>query len=126
MSSKQSSPIASQYRLCVSYFNKLSSLVKAAEHQSLFGISHTAVCGELGRFRIWAGNIGALQTIKLQSSLDYRLREAPKIFRQIVQLLDDLSESLQDGQSGFTFSAAYLIVSSLHDCFRRKRKSACG
>jgi hypothetical protein len=99
MSSKQSSPIASQCWLCVSYFNQLSSLLKAPERQSLFGISHTAVCDELGRFRIWAGNIGALQTIKLQSSLDYRLREAPKILRQIVQLLEDLNESLQDGQS---------------------------
>jgi len=98
MTSNQPSLIASQCRLCVSYFDQLSSLLKAQERQSLFGISHTAVCDELGRFRIWAGNIGALQTIKLQSSLDYRLREAPKILRQIVQLLEDLSESLQDGQ----------------------------
>ena len=98
MSSNQPSLIASQCRLCVSYFDQLSSLLKAQERQSLFGISHTVVCDELGRFRIWAGNIGAFQTIKLQSSLDYRLREAPKILRQIVQLLEDLSESLQDGQ----------------------------
>jgi hypothetical protein len=99
MSSSQSSLIASQCRLCVSYFDQLSSLLKAADGQSLFGISHIAVCGELGRFKIWAGNIGALQTIKWQSSLDYRLREAPKMLRQVVQLLEDLSESLQDGQS---------------------------
>ncbi|KAH8749410.1 hypothetical protein F5882DRAFT_488661, partial [Hyaloscypha sp. PMI_1271] len=49
-----------------------------------------------GQFKIWAGNIGALQPIQSASSLDYRLREVPKVSKQVVTLLQDLDESLED------------------------------
>ncbi|KAI4183075.1 MAG: hypothetical protein L6R41_005605 [Letrouitia leprolyta] len=49
---------------------------------------------EMGRLRIWAANIGAHQTN--QSSLDFRLRDAPHIHQQIVNLLDDLMEASND------------------------------
>jgi hypothetical protein len=51
---------------------------------------------ELGRFRMWAANIGAHQ--KGQSSLDFRLRDASHIHQQIIKLLDDLLGLLQDAQ----------------------------
>jgi hypothetical protein len=54
-------------------------------------------CDELDRFRIWAGNIGALQHVKVRSSLDYRLRDAPKLGDQISRLLVDLNTALADG-----------------------------
>ncbi|KAI9857183.1 MAG: hypothetical protein M1813_008545 [Trichoglossum hirsutum] len=53
-------------------------------------------CDELDRFRIWAGNIGALQHVKVRSSLDYRLRDAPKLGDQISRLLVDLNTALAD------------------------------
>jgi hypothetical protein len=50
----------------------------------------------LRRFEKWAGNMGAHK--KGRSSLDYRLRDASRLRTQVCRLLDDLSESLKDGQ----------------------------
>lgn len=60
-------------------------------------IARPALVDQLGRLKIWAGNIGAFQELPLQSSLDYRLREAPKIVDQVIELLNDLNETLQEG-----------------------------
>ncbi|KAI4120029.1 MAG: hypothetical protein LQ338_007209, partial [Usnochroma carphineum] len=51
---------------------------------------------EKGRLRVWAANIGAHQTG--QSSLDFRLRDAPHIHRKILQLIDDLIETIHEVQ----------------------------
>jgi hypothetical protein len=40
----------------------------------------------------------------LKSSLDFRLRDAPKISTPILEILDDLAESLEDGEY-FSFDA---------------------
>lgn len=40
----------------------------------------------------------ALQHIESKSALAYRIREAPKIAAQIADLLDDVAESLDDGE----------------------------
>jgi hypothetical protein len=61
----------------------------------------------VGRFKIWAGNIGAFQPFDLKSSLDFRLRDTPKISTQILEILDDLAESLEDG--------AYFYLALLSD-----------
>ena len=50
---------------------------------------------ESTRFKMWAGNLGAHQSGR--ASLDYRLREAPHLHEQVIYLLEDLSQSLQDG-----------------------------
>ncbi|SPO06803.1 uncharacterized protein DNG_09497 [Cephalotrichum gorgonifer] len=49
---------------------------------------------ELRRFKVWAGNIGAHR--KGRSSINYRLRDASHVLRQVINLLRDLSESLSD------------------------------
>ncbi|KAJ5589278.1 hypothetical protein N7537_011956 [Penicillium hordei] len=49
---------------------------------------------ELGRLRIWAGNIGAHLTG--QSSLDYRLRDASHLKNETVKLLQRLLRLLRD------------------------------
>ncbi|KAL2827766.1 hypothetical protein BDW59DRAFT_143804 [Aspergillus cavernicola] len=49
---------------------------------------------ELGRLRVWAGNIGAHQIG--QSSLDYRLRDASHIKSETLSLLETLKATLQD------------------------------
>ncbi|KAL9004775.1 MAG: hypothetical protein Q9188_002410 [Gyalolechia gomerana] len=49
---------------------------------------------EMGRLRIWAANIGAHQTG--QSSLDFRLRDAPHIHQQLIDLLDDLIQAIYE------------------------------
>ena len=49
---------------------------------------------ELGRFKIWATNIGAHQ--RGQSSLDFRLRDASHIRDEVLTLIEDLQRTLQD------------------------------
>jgi hypothetical protein len=46
------------------------------------------------RFRVWSGNIGAHK--KGRSSLDYRLRDASHIQKQVINLLEDLNTLLDD------------------------------
>lgn len=97
MDSGPPAPIALHGSRCMRYFDQLRLLLQDSDPQMHAGISYSAVCDELGRFRIWAGNIGALQD--KQSSLDFRLRDAPRISDQVVELLQDLSESLEEGSS---------------------------
>ncbi len=92
MSSDGPPSIAHKAHECVCRFNALCALLPEADQ-----IARPALVDLLGRFKIWAGNIGAFQELPLPSSLDYRLREAPKIVDQVIELLDDLDETLQEG-----------------------------
>lgn len=47
---------------------------------------------ELGRFNLWAGNIGVFSP--LQASLDFRLADVPEIRSQFLRQLDTLSITL--------------------------------
>lgn len=49
---------------------------------------------EIGRFRVWAGNLGALQ--KGHSSLDYRLRDSPILSNNGLKLLHELELNLNE------------------------------
>jgi hypothetical protein len=89
------SPIASCAKNCLGLFEDLVELLRQPAHQD--DISDTEITDAFGRFKIWAGNIGAFQQIDLKSSLDFRLRDTPKISTQILEILDDLAESLEDG-----------------------------
>ncbi|KAB8211502.1 hypothetical protein BDV34DRAFT_184831 [Aspergillus parasiticus] len=60
---------------------------------------------ELGRLRVWSGNIGAHQVG--QSSLDYRLRDSShlrsetiKLLQRMLRLLQDLREVTSEGEDG--------------------------
>ena len=64
---------------------------------------------ELGRLRMWAGNIGAHQSG--QSSLDFRLRDSSHIRQQIVNLLDQIPQRLQDTLVAITVGEAEDIES---------------
>jgi hypothetical protein len=91
------SPIASRAKSCVELFERLNELTLQPDEQQNDNIPTSEAVDGLGRFKIWAGNIGAFQRFESKSSLDYRLRDALKIAVQIVSLLDDLAESLEDG-----------------------------
>ena len=90
MSSSGPPLIAPKVHECVRRFSALSEADQ---------IARPALVDQLGRLKIWAGNIGAFQDLPLQSSLDYRLREAPKIVDQVIELLNDLNETLQEGMA---------------------------
>ncbi|KAK7422980.1 hypothetical protein QQX98_001270 [Neonectria punicea] len=48
---------------------------------------------ELGRFRVWAANLGAFQDPKSPRSLDYRLRDGPVMRSNVVSGLERLKDS---------------------------------
>src|SRR5437764_8569286 len=72
---------------CLETFNILCHDLSKPEHEFQNHIQLADVKDELGRFRIWSGNIGAHR--KGRSSLDYRLRDASHISRRVIDLLQD-------------------------------------
>lgn len=93
------SPIAKRSCDCLQLFERLIQLV---DDKTMDQLISPAVClDELGRFRLWANNIGAFLSIDHRNSLDFRLREASKVGCRIVEFLDDLAEALTDGQTTF-------------------------
>ncbi|KAF2738524.1 hypothetical protein EJ04DRAFT_573686 [Polyplosphaeria fusca] len=56
-----------------------------------------ALSDEFGRFRVWSGNLGALQ--KGHSSLDYRLRDSPLLLRNALKLLKELEDNISEAIS---------------------------
>ncbi len=93
------SPIAGRSHHCLHLFDRLFSHLDV--NASYYSISPAACLDELGRFRLWANNIGALLSGDHQNSLDFRLRGASKICSRVVEFLDDLAEALDDGQDVF-------------------------
>ena len=79
---------------CLKSFNQLQEQVEQPSYSFEGEVPSVAWGDELGRLRIWAANIGAHQTG--QSSLDFRLRDASHISKQIMKLLQDLGRSLND------------------------------
>uniref|UniRef100_A0A0D2XP58 C2H2-type domain-containing protein n=1 Tax=Fusarium oxysporum (strain Fo5176) TaxID=660025 RepID=A0A0D2XP58_FUSOF len=96
--------IADHVSACLQEFNSLCSSPtiwtdSIPDEGTQSDISLVKLQNELSRFKIWSGNIGAHR--KGRSSLDHRLQDASNIRDQLVELLEDLRESLQDdGASG--------------------------
>jgi hypothetical protein len=83
--------------LCTALQIRVDTELAKLRVDNVGGISLSGVKDELGRFKVWVGNIGAHRTGR--SSLDHRLRDASHIRKQVVRLLEDLAESLLDGWS---------------------------
>lgn len=86
--------IADHSRQCVQSFGQLAELIQENVDEYESQLSVTKVSDEFGRFKIWAGNIGALQ--EDSRSLDYRLREASQVRDQVTKILLDLKFSLRE------------------------------
>ena len=88
--------IQSQSRQCFELFENLSLL----QHESSRGglSDATNYRDEFARFLLWANNIGALLPSGQRNSLDFRLRNAHKMSRRIIEFLADLAEALEDGE----------------------------
>ena len=85
-------PLASQYTYCEYSFNKLLENVERSNDQA----AAQRLRNELGRFRVWAGNAGAHRTGRV--SLDFRLREASHIYKELTKLLGELNKKLEAGE----------------------------
>jgi hypothetical protein len=72
-----------------------------------------AVDNEFGRFRVWCGNLGALQ--QSFASLDYRLRESPVMLASVCKLLQQLRFNLDESKWS---SRCLYAVRLLHLPFR--------
>ncbi|KUJ07976.1 uncharacterized protein LY89DRAFT_725319 [Mollisia scopiformis] len=65
-----------------------------APKKDIQDLSESKISDILERYQIWAASVGAY--VENNNSLEYRLRNAPKVEAQIVELLSDISESLED------------------------------
>ncbi|KAL8911554.1 MAG: hypothetical protein Q9172_007653 [Xanthocarpia lactea] len=79
---------------CLSSFDDLINDVDARQYSYEFEVPAASWMDELGRLRIWAGNVGAHQTGP--SSLDFRLRDASHIRDEVTKLLKDLKRLLKE------------------------------
>jgi O-acetyl-ADP-ribose deacetylase (regulator of RNase III) len=77
-------------------FQGLKSTLNEAStnHELARLIDSSALEDEVGRFRVWAGNLGALQ--KGHSSADYRLRDSPLLASNAQKLLKELDNNLTE------------------------------
>jgi hypothetical protein len=91
------SPIASTSKRVVDAFARILNDLNN-ETSAQLDIGQMQVSDSLGRFRVWAGNIGALQDIKFPTSLDARLRNAARIAAHFVDRLEELLELLEEGK----------------------------
>lgn len=67
------------------------------------------VQSEEARFKVWCGNIGAHQ-IGTRSSLEYRLRDASHIRKQVVKILTSLSRLLVEGKLDRVTNTLHLLT----------------
>ncbi|KAI7973132.1 hypothetical protein EIK77_004409 [Talaromyces pinophilus] len=77
---------------CLRDFTAITDLQSLVRYET--EVSHRRWLDELGRLRVWSGNIGAHQTG--QSSLDYRLRDASHLREETTRLLSRLLQIFQD------------------------------
>jgi len=78
---------------CQRHFDNLcEAIVKTADADDL---RIAGLQDELGRFRLWASDIGALNTGR--ASLDYRLRDVEYLYQNTKSLLEGLKGSLAEG-----------------------------
>ncbi|KAJ5061318.1 hypothetical protein J3E72DRAFT_190163 [Bipolaris maydis] len=75
-------------------FQNLITALKASGRKWTHAIDEEALEDEIGRFRVWAGNLGALQ--KGHSSLDYRLRDSPVSNTNTLKLLRELETNVNE------------------------------
>ena len=80
---------------CMVLFNQLLAAVDKNTTTELESGPSALINDQVGRFRIWAGNIGLYADAS--ASLDYRVQDIPQIKNLIVQQLDGLGRYLQRG-----------------------------
>lgn len=75
-------------------FQTLSSALNDSDGKWAHLIDYEGLQDEIGRFRVWSGNLGALQ--KGHSSLDYRLRDSPLLSSNALKFLKDLEDNINE------------------------------
>jgi hypothetical protein len=89
---------------------ELCAQFKAKECEQRTTLTYATIDDQVSRFQIWRGNLGALQRLPSTTSLDYRLRDTPRIASQILKLLQDLRDAVVESERLPRFCGAVLIV----------------
>ena len=86
---------------CSRAFHQLCSALRSTpEDLSYYDqVPESAVQDELGRFRVWLGNVGAHRHGRI--SLDYRLREAAHMRESVLEFLKELEANLTESRLCF-------------------------
>ena len=92
--------ISNAFKRCLSRLEALVLKLKTNTTASLPGLDPTSWEDELGRLKVWGGNLAAHQTG--QASLEYRLRDASHIQQNIVELLNALDLAICDVEEVLT------------------------
>ncbi|KAF8418438.1 hypothetical protein EV426DRAFT_707586 [Tirmania nivea] len=89
--------IANWYRSCIATFENVTRSVDnlAPNLDSAKALALQLVQDQIGRFRVWAGNMGAHHPARSRMSLDHKLKEASHIHDMVVELLEELNTSLE-------------------------------
>lgn len=86
--------ISSLFELCVCNFRTLvSTLLSQARPTDVI----SSFQEEFGRLRIWAGNFSAQREETDNQSLDYALKDAPELYREVIDHFYDLDEVVKEG-----------------------------
>lgn len=104
-SSAQKSSIADIGRRCKIGLELLNQLLIVPTHESQLGVSRRQCNDQLSRFKLWAGNIGAFQDKHSSSSLEHRIRSAPRISTQILKLLNQMHHDIEEGKRPEVFGS---------------------
>ncbi|QGI66328.1 hypothetical protein CEK26_010283 [Fusarium fujikuroi] len=88
------STVLSLSRSCINGFQYLLSSLRGTAPRFLQQMPPSTIEIQLGKFRVWCGNLGALQTG--YSSLDYRLRESAVMQENVSKLLQQLDIALEE------------------------------
>lgn len=86
--------IAALFVVCTRSFANMFDCLVDSDGEFSSQISISAIQDELGRFRVWAGNVGAHRTGRV--SLDHKLRESPQVHGMVTALMKDLDDSLRE------------------------------
>ncbi|KAF4979136.1 hypothetical protein FZEAL_4626 [Fusarium zealandicum] len=79
-------------RLCHRGFQDLVTNLPFADHEHLNQLPLSSIQTQSGKFKIWCGNLGALQLGF--ASLDYRLRESTVMRTNVTEVLQQLNSTL--------------------------------
>jgi hypothetical protein len=75
-------------------FNDLSHALTTSNGKWVNSMDCDGLQDEIGRFRVWSGNLGALQ--QGHSSLDYRLRDSPLLSSNALKFLKELEDNINE------------------------------
>ena len=97
MEASATTAISVQCSICSRSFDRLCDIARntPAVFLSRNDTTESLVHDEVGRFRVWLGNVGAHRLGRV--SLDYRLRDAVHMRESVLELLKDLEDNIHEG-----------------------------